>query len=71
MCLFWVMEGKSTGFGMSLGKRRLDKHPSFDLWDPEFLDNLSEKSQLFVWRPIALLFSRKREKDHRDLNSVR
>lgn len=56
---------------MSLGKRRLDKHPSFDVWDPEFLDNLSEKSQLFVWRPIALLFSRKREKDHRDLNSVR
>ena len=41
ICLFWLLEGSSVGFGVNWG-RRPDQHFSFRICDPEFLDNLSE-----------------------------
>ena len=48
-------------FGVTLGKNRPDKYASFDLWDPEFFGNLSEKSQFFFLQSMTLLFYVKRE----------
>lgn len=47
-----------------MGKRTTDKHSSFDICDPAFLDNLSENLFFFRWL-ITLL---KREKNDHDLS---
>ena len=46
--MFGFVDGSSMSFGVTLGKNRPDKYASFDLWDPEYFGNLSEKIAVFL-----------------------
>lgn len=56
------------GFGVNWG-RRADKHFSFHLCDPEFLDNLSENPRFFNLVADYFDLLSKREKNHHDFSA--
>ena len=56
-------------FGVTLGKNRPDKYASFDLWDPEYFGNLSEKIAVFLLAVNDLAVLRSEGREYRDLSA--